>query len=159
MKFASAIACPIEIPRQARGAPSGLDGMSLTASRGDSKNQCADKHFSTAEGRRVRERQLALSCPPRSLVPMAQLPSQQTLGTRGDLRQNAVRVIAVDHSIASARTRRLVADSLRKSRRDLAVDLRSPPLFASEASVCDSDRYPEGRDTRVGWLGEERSNE
>jgi len=26
--------------------------------------------------------------------------------------------------------------------------LAKPPLFASEASVCDSDRYPEGRDTR-----------
>ena len=59
-----------------------------------------------------------LSCPPRSLVPRAQLPSQETLGTRGDLRQNAVGVIAVDHPIAPARTRRLVADSLRKSRRD-----------------------------------------
>src|SRR5215813_3483267 len=74
--------------------------------------------------------------------------AKQTLGTRGDLRQNAVRIIAVDPPIAPARTRRLVADSLRKSRRDLAVDLQSPPLFASEASVCDSDRYPKGRDTR-----------
>lgn len=57
------------------------------------------------------------------------------------------------------RTRRLVADSLRKSRRDLAVDLRRPALFASEASACDSDRYPKGRETPVGWLGEERSDE
>ena len=30
---------------------------------------------------------------PRSLVPRAQLSSQQTLGTRGDLRQNAIRVM------------------------------------------------------------------
>jgi hypothetical protein len=30
-----------------------------------------------------------------ALVPRAQFPSQQTLGTRGDLRQNAVRVFAV----------------------------------------------------------------
>ena len=34
-----------------------------------------------------------LSCPPRSLVPRAQLPTQEPLGTRGDLRQNAVRVM------------------------------------------------------------------
>jgi hypothetical protein len=34
-----------------------------------------------------------LSCPPQSLVPRAQLPSQ-TLGIRGDLRQNANTVIA-----------------------------------------------------------------
>ena len=53
---------------------------------------------------------------------------QETLGTRGDLRQHAVRPIAVDPPIAPARTRRLVADSLRKSRRDLAVDLRSPTV-------------------------------
>ena len=139
----------------------------LSASRRVSKNQCEDKGFSIADERRVRERQFALSCPcpcpprpcpPRSLVPRAQLPSQETLGTRGDLRQNAVRVIAMDPPIAPARTRRLVADSLRKSRCDLAVDLRSPLLFASEASVCDSDRYPKGRDT-LGWLGEERSDE
>src|SRR5512138_1398769 len=56
-----------------------------------------------------------LSCPPRSLVPRTQLPSQQTLGTRGDLRQNAVRVIAVDSPIAPARTRRLVADSCERA--------------------------------------------
>ena len=158
MKFASAIACPIEIPRQARGAPSGLDGMSLTASRGDSKNQCADKHFSTAEGRRVRERQLALSSPPRSLVPMAQLPSQQTLGTRSDLRQNAVRVIAVDHSIASARTRRLVADSLRKSRRNSAVDLRSSHCLRAKRAFAIAI-VTRRAETPVGWLGEERSDE
>src|SRR6516164_7281109 len=109
-------------------------------------------------GRRVRERQFALSCPPRSLVPRAQLPSQQTLGTRGDLRQNAVRVIAVDPPIAPARTCRLVADSLRKSRRDLAVDLRSPHcLRAKRASaIAIVTRRAE---TPVGWLGEERSDE
>jgi len=74
----------------------------LSASRRVAKNQCADKGFPIADRRRVRERQFALSCPPRpprSLVPRAQLPSQQTLGTRGDLRQNAVRVIAVDPPI------------------------------------------------------------
>ncbi len=49
MKSASAIARAVEIPRQDLRAPSGLDGMSLSASRGDSKNQCADKGFSTAE--------------------------------------------------------------------------------------------------------------
>jgi len=99
-----------------------------------------------------------LSCPRRSLVPRAQLPSQETLGTRGDLRQHAVRPIAVDPPIAPARTRRLVADSLRKSRRDLAVDLRSPTLFASEAkfAIAIVTRRAE---TPAGWLGEERSDE
>jgi hypothetical protein len=108
----------------------------LSASRRVAKNQCADKGFPIADRRRVRERQFALSCSLRSLVPRAQLPNQQTLGTRGDLRQHAVRVIAVAPPIAPARTRRLVADSLRKSRRDLAVDLRSSPLFASERAFA-----------------------
>src|SRR5579871_4090103 len=67
-----------------------------------------------------------LSCPPRLLVPSAQLPSQQTFGTRGDLRQNAVRVIAVGPPIAPVRTRGLAADSLRKSGRNFAIDLRNP---------------------------------
>ena len=40
------------------------------------------------------------------------------------------------------------------------TDSRYPrirPLFASEASACDSDRYPQGRDTRrVAWRGAKR---
>src|SRR5215470_8116930 len=99
-----------------------------------------------------------LSCPPRSLVPRAQLPSQQTLGTRGDLRQNAVRVIAVDPPIAPARTRRLVADSLRKSRRDLAVDLRSPHCLRAKRAFAIAI-VTRRAETPVGWLGEERSDE
>src|SRR5262245_22011548 len=67
----------------------------LSARRRVAKNQCAHKGFLIADERRVRERQFALSCPPRpprpprSRVPRAQLPSQQTLRTRDDLRQNA----------------------------------------------------------------------
>ena len=96
-----------------------------------------------------------LSCPPRLLVPRAKLASRQALRSRGDLRQNAVRVIAVDHPIAPARTRRLVADSLRKSRREFCEAphcLRAKRAFA----IAIVTRRAE---TPVGWLGEERSDE
>src|SRR6185312_2157997 len=122
------------------------------------KNQCADKGFSIADERRVRERQFALSCRRRSVVPRAQLPSQQNLGTRGDLRQNALRVIAVNPPIAPARTRRLVADSLRKSRRDVAVDLRSPHCLRAKRALA-IVIVTRRAETPVGWLGEERSDE
>ena len=92
---------------------------------------------------------------PRAQLPSQQLPSQPTPGTRGDLRQNAVRVIAVDPPIALARTRRLVADSSRKGRRNLAVDLRCPPCLRAFAIAIVTRRA----ETSVGWLGEERSDE
>jgi hypothetical protein len=71
-----------------------------------------------------------LSCPPRLPAPMAQFPSQQTLGTRGDLRQNAARAIAVDPPIAPARTRRLAADSLQRA-------AATWQLIYAAATVCE----------------------
>src|SRR5579871_6399097 len=69
-----------------------------------------------------------LSCPPRSLVPRAQFPSQQTLGTRGDLRQNAVRIIAVDPPIVPARMRRLVIDSSRRAAATWRLTCEAPAV-------------------------------
>src|SRR5215470_4919964 len=100
----------------------------------------------------------ALSCPPRSLVLRAQLPTQQALGTRGDLRQNAVRIIAVDPPIAPLRTRRLVADSLRKSRCDLAIDLRNRDCLRAKRAFAIAI-VTRRAETPAGWLGEERSDE
>src|SRR5262245_54199704 len=100
----------------------------------------------------------ALSCPPRSLVPRAQPPTQQTLGTRGDLRQNAVRVIAMDPPIAPRRTRRPVANSLQNSRRELAVHLRSSHCLRAKRAFAIAI-VTRRAETPVGWLGEERSDE
>src|SRR5579859_6568542 len=68
----------------------------LSASRRVFKNQCADKGFAIADERRVRERQFALSCPPRSLPPSAHLMSFEDARARSGSRQNAIPVIAVD---------------------------------------------------------------
>ena len=111
----------------------------------------------TVFDRRERRTRVRFILPSSSLAPRTQLPSQQTLGTRGDLRQNAVRIIAVDHPIAPARTRRLVADSLRKSRR-LAVDLRSPDCLRAKRAFAIAI-VTRRAETPVGWLGEERSDE
>ena len=107
MKSTSAVAPRIEIPRKARKAPSGLDGMSLTASHGASKNQCVDKRFSRLTGRRVRERQFALSCPPRpprSLVFCAHFPSLRLPRSRSGLRQNSFLVMRWLPRVTNPRT-------------------------------------------------------
>src|SRR5262245_9684630 len=88
---------------------------------------------------------------PSSVAGSPGLPSQQTLGTR--LRQNAVRVIAVDHPIAPVRTRRLEVYSLPESRSDFG--LRSPHCLRALAIAIVTRRA----ETPVGWLGEERSDE
>jgi len=92
----------------------------LSASRRVFKNQCADRGFAIADERRVSERQFALSCPYSVAGSQGSTSKPRDSRSRGDLRQHAVRPIAVDPPIAPARTRRLVADSLRKSRRDLS---------------------------------------
>src|ERR1043165_9192089 len=65
---------------------------------------------------------------------------------------------AVDTPIAPARTRRLVADSLRKRRRDLAVDSRSPHCLRAKRAFAIAI-VTRRAETPVGWLGEERSDE
>ena len=60
--------------------------------------------------------------------------------------------------MAPGQTRQLVTDSLRKSRRDLAVDVRSPDCLRAKrvlAIVIVTRRA----ETPAGWLGEERSDE
>src|SRR6185295_18736442 len=52
-------------------------------------------------------------------------------------------------------SRRLVADSLRKSRRDLAVDLRSPHCLRAKRTFAIAIVIRRA-ETPVGWLGEER---
>jgi hypothetical protein len=89
-KSASAIAWSAEILREARKAPSGLNRMSLSASRGASKNQCADKGFSIADKRRVRERQFALSCLSSSLVSRVHNPILKHTWSFSGMRGNAI---------------------------------------------------------------------
>jgi len=57
-------------------------------------------------GRRVRERQFALSCPPQSLVLSAHSPNFRLPRKRRGLRQNAIPVIAVAPRVTDARTGR-----------------------------------------------------
>src|SRR5689334_24363093 len=57
-----------------------------------------------------------------------------------------------------ARTRRLAADLLRKSRRDLAVDLRSPHCLRAKRAFAIAI-VTRRAETPVGWLGEERSDD
>jgi len=78
-------------------------------------------------GRRVRERQFALSCPPRpprSLVFCAQFPSLTAPSSRSGFPQRAIPVIAVNPRMIDERTCRPEDISGWKTRRELARELR-----------------------------------
>lgn len=86
----------------------------LSASRRVFKNQCADKGFAIADERRVRERQFALSCPPRSLVSRAQSPNCTLPRTHSGIRQDALLVIALTPQMIDAQTGQRTAVSVQR---------------------------------------------
>jgi hypothetical protein len=91
--------------------------MPLSASRGASKNQCADKGFSIAIGWQICERQFALSChhthQPHSRIADPRRPAFElkTFNEGQRIATNAIPIIAIDPRVVdptkrSVRTRR-----------------------------------------------------
>ena len=158
MKFASAIAWPVEIPRHARKAPSGLDGMSLTASRGDSKNQCADKGFSTAD------RSASQRTPVRFILPSSVAGSEGPTCAPTDSRYSRrfATKCSTGHCGGSINS---ACPNTSAGGRFIA---KEPPrlwqLTCEAPAVCERRAFAiaivtRRAETPVGWLGEERSDE
>jgi len=106
--------------------------MSLTASRGSFKNQCADKHFSTDDGRRVRERQFALSCPRRSLVSRARFPGCNLPRTHSGIRQDALSVMANNPHMIGARADQRKVLRRAEKRRELTGKLQNGSMLSAD---------------------------